>query len=151
MNDLQHNLIPTNQHDLEQLEQGEAFPAEPDEIEADKVFHFYVYPFLKMEEWILNVEQKCTKSTFGLKLAQNPQYGCAYLLNVIDKSSAGYILSSRKATCRAIQLSYVAKTAGHCVFSNTEVTTVLSKLSDAGVCEFHITFALQSYFTARQK
>ena len=50
MNDLPSNLVPPNQRDLERIEQGDKFPAEPDEVDADKEFKFFVYPFSKMEE-----------------------------------------------------------------------------------------------------
>ena len=57
--------------------------------------------------------------------------------------SAGYILASPKATHKAICLSYIVEIAGHCIFSMSETTLALSKLRDAGVCEFHIAFALK--------
>ena len=50
MNDLPSSLVPPNQLDLERVEQGDKFPAEPEEVDVDKEFKFFVYPFSKMEE-----------------------------------------------------------------------------------------------------
>ena len=50
MNDLPSNLVPPNQRDLERIEQGDKFPAKPDEVNVDKEFKFFVYPFFKMEK-----------------------------------------------------------------------------------------------------
>ena len=55
---------------MECVEQGEDFPAEPDEVEADKVFQFYLYPFAKMGEQILKVKANCTSPTFTGKIAR---------------------------------------------------------------------------------
>ena len=42
MNDLPSNLIPPNQCDLERVEQGNKFPAKPNEVYIDKEFKFFV-------------------------------------------------------------------------------------------------------------
>ena len=49
--------------------------------------------------------------------------------------------SSSKTTQRAIRLSHVIEIAGHNIFLKSEATT-LTKLRNARVLEFHITFAL---------
>ena len=69
-----HDSVPQNQRDLECVEQCQAFSAEPDKVEAEKIFQFFVYPFVKMEEWIIKVRPNNASSTFGLKLTQDPQY-----------------------------------------------------------------------------
>lgn len=63
MNDLPSNLVPPNQRDLEQIEQGDKFPAEPDEADADKEFKLFVYLFSKMEEKLLKVRDDSTSPT----------------------------------------------------------------------------------------
>ena len=70
MNDLPSNLVSSNQHDLERVEQGNKFPAEPDEVDADKEFKFFVYPFSKMEEKFLTLLQALPLVLF-LKLTHN--------------------------------------------------------------------------------
>ena len=75
MNDLPSNLVPPNQRDLERVEQGDKFPAEPDKVDVDKEFKFFVYPFSKMEEKTLRVRPACKSPTFGLALEADPQYG----------------------------------------------------------------------------
>ena len=50
MNNLPANLIPPNQRDLERIEQGNKFPAKAEEVDIDKEFNFFVYPFAKMRE-----------------------------------------------------------------------------------------------------
>ena len=94
------------QRDLELVEQGNKFPAEPDEVDADKEFKFFVYPFSKMEEKLLVVRDASTNPTFSLVLEADPQYGQAYVLDVNAKSSAADLFFSFKATRRAIRLSY---------------------------------------------
>ena len=51
-----------------------------------------------MEEKILKVGPNCTtcSPTFGVKFVQDHQYGWAYVLDLDDKSSAGYVFSSPK-------------------------------------------------------
>ena len=134
MNDLPSNLVPPNQRDLERIEQGDKFPAEPDEADADKEFKFFVYPFSKMEEKLLKVRAEHSNSpTFGLVLESDPQYGRAYVLDVKARSSAANLFSSLKATRRAIRLSYIVGIAGHRIFSKSEASTALAKLRNAGV------------------
>ena len=108
MNDLPSNLVPPNQRDLERIEQGNKFPAEPDEVDTDKEFKFFVYPFFKMEEQLLIARDASTSPTFGLVLEADPQYGRAYVLDINAKSSAAHLFSSLKATHRAIRLSYIS-------------------------------------------
>ena len=107
MNNLPFDLILPNQNDLERAKQDEVFPAKPDEVEADKILQFYVYPFTKMEEKTLRVRPSCACTNFGLTLEQDHHYGQAYATDASDKSSAGYIFSPLKATQRAVCLSYV--------------------------------------------
>ena len=73
MNDLPSNLIPPNQRDLERVEQGNKFPAKPDEVDVDKEFKFFVYPFSKMEEKTLRIRSSCKSPTFGLVLKVEQQ------------------------------------------------------------------------------
>ena len=80
-------LVFLNQRDLERVEQGDKFPAEPDEVDIDKGFKFVVYPFSKMKETTLRVHPSCKSPTFGLVLEADPQYGQAYVLMVNAKSS----------------------------------------------------------------
>ena len=147
MNDLPSNLVPPNQRDLERVEQGDKFPAEPDNV--DKDFKFFVYPFSKMKEKTLGVRPACKSPNFGLVLEADPQYGQAYILDVNAKSSAAHLFSSLNATCKAIRLSYIVKIAGHCIFSETEASTTLAKLYNAGVSQFHITFAVEPALMAK--
>ena len=65
MNDLPSNLVPPNQRDLERVEQRDKFPAEPEEVDVDKEFKFFLYPFSKMEEKSLRVRPACKSPTFG--------------------------------------------------------------------------------------
>ena len=94
MNNLPRELIPPNQRDLEHAEQGEVFPAEPDEVNANGIVRFYVYPFAKIKEKTLRVRPSCNSANFGLKLEQDPQYGHAYVTDVVGKSSDGFVFSS---------------------------------------------------------
>ena len=102
MNELPHNLIPPNQRDLEQAEQGVKFPAEPTEVDTDNEFQFFVYPFAQMEKRTMNVLPTCTSQNFDLKIELDPIYGRAYVLDVETKSSAAKLYSSAKATPKAI-------------------------------------------------
>ena len=106
MNNLPSNLVTPNQRDLERVEQGNKFPAEPDEVDADKEFKFFIYSFSKMEEKLLKVRKASTSPTFGLVLEADSQYGQAYVLDVNTKSSAAHLFSSLKATCRAMTFLY---------------------------------------------
>ena len=63
-----------NQRDIEHVEQGDKFTAEADEVDVDKEFKFFVYPFSKMEEKTLCVRPACKSPTFGLVLEADPQY-----------------------------------------------------------------------------
>ena len=112
---------------------------------------FYAYPFAKMEEKLLKVLSTCTCPNFGLKIELDPQFGRAYVLDVDAKFSAVKLFSSLKATRRAICLSYIVEIAGHCIFTKSEATTTLSRIRDEGVCEFHITFAIEPALKARQR
>ena len=106
MNDLPSNLVPPDQRDLECVEQGDKFPTEPNEVDVNKEYKFFVYLFSKIEEKLLIVRDASTSPTFGLVLEADPQYGRAYVLDVNAKSSAADLFSSLKATRRAIHLSY---------------------------------------------
>ena len=75
MNDLPSSLVLPNQRDLERVEQGDKFPAEPDEVDVDKEFKFFFYIFSKIEEKTLRVRPVCKSPTFGLVLEANSQYG----------------------------------------------------------------------------
>ena len=55
MDDLPSNLISLNQHHLERVEQGDKFPAEPNEVDVDKEVKIFVYPVAKMEEKSMHV------------------------------------------------------------------------------------------------
>ena len=87
----------------------------------------------------------CTGPNFGLKIDRDPQLNRAYVLDVAVKSSASKLFLSLKATCKAIQVSYIVEISGHCIFTKSEATTALSKLRDEGVSQFHInsTFAIE--------
>ena len=63
MNDLPSNSIPSNQRDLERVEQGNKFPAKPNEVDVDKEFKFFVYPFFKMEEKTLRIRPACMSTS----------------------------------------------------------------------------------------
>ena len=99
MNDLPHKMIPPNQRDLERAEFGDKYPAEPDEVDTDDEFRFFVYPFAQMEERTLNVS--CSRRNFGLNIELDPLYGRAYVIDVESKSSAAKLYSSAKATRKA--------------------------------------------------
>ena len=45
----------------------------------------------------------------------------------------------------------IVKIAGYCIFTKSEATTALSQIRDEGVCEFHITFAIEPTLTAKQQ
>ena len=104
-----------------------------------------------MEEKLTKVLPMCTCSNFGLKIELDPQYNRAYVLDVDAKSSAAKLFSSLKATQQAIHLSYIVKIARHRILTKSEATTALSKLRNEGVCEFHITFAIEPTLNARQR
>ena len=55
MNDLPSDLIFPNQRNFERVEQGNKFSVEPEKVDVDKEFKFFVYPFSKMEEKSLHV------------------------------------------------------------------------------------------------
>ena len=93
----------------------------------------------------------CKSPTFGLVLEADPQYNQAYVLDVNAKSSAVHLFSSLKATRKAIRLSSIVEITGYHVFSKSEASTALSKLNNAGVSQFHITFAVEPALTAKQK
>ena len=75
MNGLPSNLVPPNQRNLERVEQGDKFPAEPNQVDVDKEFKCFVYSFSKMEEKTLRVRPPCKSPTFGPVLEADPQYG----------------------------------------------------------------------------
>ena len=104
-----------------------------------------------MEEKTLCVRPACKSPTFGLVLEADPQYSRAYVLDVNAKSSLADLFSSLKATRRAIHLSYIVEIAGFSIFSKSEASTALAKLRNAGVSQFHITFAVEPALTAKQK
>ena len=56
-----------------------------------------------------------------------------------------------KATRKAIRLSYIVEIAGHRVFSKSEASTTLAKLRNAGMSQFHVTFAIEPALTTKQK
>ena len=58
---------------------------------------------------------------------------------------------SLKATQRAISLSYIIEIASYCIFTKSEATTVLSRIQDEGVYEFHITDAIELTLTTKQQ
>ena len=58
---------------------------------------------------------------------------------------------SLRATRRALKFSYIVEIAGHCIFTKSEAVAALAKLRDAGVLQFHITFAIEPPLSARQK
>ena len=97
----------------------------------------------------------CSRPNFGLKIELDPQNGRAYVLDVdIDvdaKSSAAKFFSSLKANRQVICLFYIVEAAGRCIFTKSEATTALSRKRDEGVCEFHITFAIEPTLTAKQR
>ena len=103
----------------------------------------------KMEEKLLKVLPTCTRPNFGLKLELDPQYSRAYVLDVDAKASVAKLFSSLKVTQRVIHLSYIVEIVGHCIFTKSEATTALSRIRDEGVCEFHITFAIEPTLTAK--
>ena len=94
MNDLPSNLVPPNQRDLERVEQGDKFLAEPDEVDVDKEFKFFVYRFSNTENKTFRVRPACKSPTFGLVLETDPQYGWAYVLDINAKSSAADLFIS---------------------------------------------------------
>ena len=73
MNDLPSKMLPPNQRDLERAEQGDKFPAEPDEVDVADELQFYVYPFAKMESKLLKVLPSCSRPNFGLVIERDPQ------------------------------------------------------------------------------
>ena len=82
---------------------------------------------------------------------QDLHYGCVYVTDVGDKSSAGYNVPCPKATQKVICLSYGVKIAGHCIFLKSEATTTLAKLRDREVFEFHIIFPVEPKLMATRK
>ena len=68
MNNLPSNLVNPNQRYLERAEKGDKFPAMSDELDVNKEFKCFVYPFSKMEEKTLLVRPACKSPTFGLVL-----------------------------------------------------------------------------------
>ena len=151
MNDLPFKNLSPNQHDLERAEQGDKFPAEPKEVVVEANLQFYFYPFTKMEKKLLKVIPTCTHPNFGLKIELDPQYGRDYMLDVDAKSNAAKLFSSLKATRKKFRLSYIVEIAGHCIFTKSKATTALSQIRDKGVCEFHITFAIEPPLNAKQR
>ena len=110
MHDLPFKNLPPNQCELERAELGNKFQAKPEEVDVEDELQFYVYPFAKMEQKTMNLLPTCTLPNFGLKIKRDPQYNCAYVLDVDTKSSAAKLFSSLKASRKAIRLSY----SGNC-------------------------------------
>ena len=102
-----------------------------------------------METETLTVLPMCTSPNFGLKIERDSQYNRAYILDIADKSSTAKLFSSLKASCKAIRLLYIEEIAGHCIFTKSEATTAISKLSNEGVSQFHIAFAVKLAPNAR--
>ena len=80
MNDLPYKNVTPNQRDLEGAEQGDKFLAKPKEVDDEDEIQFYIYPFAKMEEKLMKVPPTCTLPNFGLQIKLDPQYGCVYVL-----------------------------------------------------------------------
>ena len=151
MNILPFNMLPPNQRALERAELGDKFPTEPEEVNTEEELKFYIYPFAKMESKKIQVLSSCSSPNFGLVIERDPQYNRAYVLDVDAKSSAAKLCSSLKATRRALRLSYIVEIAGHRIFTKSEAVAALAWLRDAGVLQFHITFAVEPPLSARQK
>ena len=86
-------------------------------------YNFMFIFFAKMEEKLLKVIPMCTCLNFGLKIELDSQCGRAYVIEI----------------------------ASNCIFTKSEDTTALSRIRDEGVCEFHITFAIEPTLTAKQR
>ena len=151
MNNLPSKNLPPNQRDHERAELGNKFAAEPEEVDVEDKLQFYVYPFAKMEEKLMKILPTCIPPDFGLKIELDPQYGRAYVLDVDAKFSAAKLFSSLKATRKAIRLSYIVEIVGHRIFTKFKATIALSKLCNEGVCQLHITFAIEPALNARQR
>ena len=151
MNDLPFKLFPPNHRDLEHAKQGDKFPAKPKAVDVEEKLQFYVHSFAKIENKTLESTHNVFCPNFGLKIEVDPQYGCAYVLDVDAKSSASKLFSSLKATQQSIHLSYISEIAGHHIFTKPEATTALSRIRDEGVCEFHIMFAIEPILTTKRR
>lgn len=124
MNDLLHSKTHSNYQDLQWVEPGTPFLVKLEEVDIENEFQFYLYPFVKVVEKLLNVLFRCTSPILGLKFAYGELYGYVYIQNIESRLSVTGLFISLKAACNTIRNSYHADVAGYCIFLKADDSEV---------------------------
>ena len=147
MNDLSTDHVPPNVVHLQRTQQGDALPAEDEEISISE-FEVGSSPFSYTFARTMRVG--CKKQNFGLTIETDDLNNRAYVLDIKDKSSASRIFSSLKATKNKIRGAYIVKINNIPVFTKGEVLSALRKARDFRENEITIEFAPEKKLSARQ-